>query len=54
MDANFQVLLIMLGVALLVGGVAGLFMSERVRSYGVLGALRRRFSGGHHRSPYRR
>ncbi len=52
MDQNLQVLMILLGVALAVGLVMALAQSRRIRQYGVLGALRRKFSGGSRRSPY--
>lgn len=52
MDPNIAVLIILLAVAIAVGVVAAMFQSRRIRRYGFLGALRRRFSGGSRRSPY--
>jgi len=52
MDLNLELLLVLLGVGLVVGLGAAVFMSERVRAYGLLGAFRRAFSGGGYRSPY--
>jgi hypothetical protein len=54
MDPNLVVLLVLLGVALVFGAGAAVFLSERVRKHGVLGALRRAFSGGVDRDPYGR
>ena len=45
-DENLQVVLIVSSVALGVGLLAYVVRSETIRRYGVLGALRRRFSGG--------
>jgi|GEM_PF-2947272 hypothetical protein len=52
MDPNFEVLLILLGVGAAFGLVAAVFLSERVRRHGLLGAFRRAFSGGTGRNPY--
>jgi hypothetical protein len=52
MDPNLTLLLILLGVATVVGIVIILAQSSRVRRHGLLGALRRKFSGGSHRSNY--
>jgi hypothetical protein len=52
MDPNFTVLLIPVGVASLFGLVVAVFFSQRVREHGLLGALRRAFSGGAGRNPY--
>lgn len=51
-DENLQVVLIVSSVALGVGLLAYVVRSETIRRYGVLGALRRRFSGGRSHSPY--
>jgi hypothetical protein len=53
MDPNFELLMILVAVASAVGLVAAVFLSERVREHGLIGALRRAFSGGAGRSPYR-
>ena len=52
MDDNLRLLLILAAVAAGVGLFAALLGSHRVRHYGLLGALRRKFSGGSSRSPY--
>lgn len=52
MDQNLQVLLILLSVALVVGLGAFVARSATLRKYGLLGALRRRLSGGGEHSPY--
>ena len=52
MDLNLELLLILMGVGLVVGLGAAVFMSERVRTYGLVGTLRRAISGGGYRSPY--
>lgn len=52
MDPNLLILLILVGVALVIGLVAAVLLSERVREHGLLGALRRVFSGGAGRNPY--
>jgi hypothetical protein len=52
MDPNLTLLLILLGVATVVGIAIILAQSSRVRRHGLLGALRRKFSGGAHRSNY--
>lgn len=52
MDPNLELLLILVGVASACGIGAALFLSERVRQHGLIGALRRAFSGGAGHSPY--
>jgi len=52
MDGNLIVLLILLALATLVGLGAVLMQSRRIRSFGLIGALRRKFSGGAGRSRY--
>ena len=52
MDPNFELLLIAVGVASVFGLGAAVFLSERVREHGLIGALRRAFSGGTGRNPY--
>ena len=52
MDENLVILLILVGVAVFVGGIFAVSQSRRVRTYGVLGALRRKFSGGGAHSDY--
>ena len=52
MDGNLIVLLILLAVATLVGLGAVLMQSRCIRSFGLIGALRRKFSGGAGRSRY--
>jgi hypothetical protein len=52
MDPNFELLLIAVGVASVCGLVAAVFLSERVREHGLVGAVRRAFSGGAGRNPY--
>ena len=52
MDPNLEVLLILVAVASACGVVAALFLSVRVREHGLMGALRRAFSGGAGHSPY--
>ncbi len=52
MDPNITVLLILLSVASAVGVLAIIFRSSTIRKHGLLGALRRRFSGGSAHSRY--
>lgn len=52
MDPNVQILMILLGVAAVTAIIAAVARSQRVRRYGLLGAFRRRFSGGSSRSRY--
>lgn len=52
MDPNFELLLILMGGASAFGLVVAVFLSERVREHGLIGAFRRAFSGGTGRSPY--
>ncbi|WP_394762802.1 hypothetical protein [Phenylobacterium sp.] len=52
MDPNFTVLLIVVGIVSVIAVVAAVFQSSRVREHGLLGALRRVFSGGAGRNPY--
>lgn len=52
MDPNFQILLILMAVAVFVGMVVAVLLSKRVRRHGIVGALRRMLSGGANRSPY--
>jgi hypothetical protein len=52
MDPNLELLLILVAVASAFGLVAAVFLSERVREHGLLGAFRRAFTGGAGRSPY--
>lgn len=52
MDPNLTMLLILVGIASVIGVVAAVFQSERVREHGLIGALRRGFSGGAGRNPY--
>ena len=52
MDPNLELLLILMGLASAVGLVAAVFLSERVREHGLLGAFRRAFGGGSGRNPY--
>jgi hypothetical protein len=52
MDPNLELLLILVAVASAFGLVAAVFLSERVREHGLLGAFRRAFTGGSGRSPY--
>ena len=52
MDTNFLVLLILVGIASVIGLVAAVFLSARVREHGLIGALRRQFSGGASRDRY--
>jgi hypothetical protein len=54
MDANFEVLLILVGAASAFGLVVAVCLSERVRAHGLIGALRRAFSDDVGRSPYSR
>ena len=54
MDGNFEVLLILVGATAAFGVVVAVFLSEGVREYGLIGALRRAFSDGAGRSPYSR
>lgn len=54
MDGNFEVLLILVGATAAFGLVVAVCLSERVREYGLIGALRRAFSGETGRSPYGR
>jgi hypothetical protein len=52
MDPNFELLLILVAVASVFGVAAAVFLSERVRQHGLIGAFRRAFTGGAGRSPY--
>jgi hypothetical protein len=52
MDPNLELLLILVGVASAFGLVAAVFLSQRVREHGLIGAFRRAFTGGSGRSPY--
>jgi hypothetical protein len=52
MDPNLELLLILVAVAAAFGIVAALFLSQRVREHGLIGAFRRAFSGGASHSPY--
>jgi hypothetical protein len=52
MDLNLELLLILLGVGSVFGVGGAILMSESVRQYGLLGVLRRSFSGGSARNPY--
>jgi hypothetical protein len=52
MDENLQVLVVLATSALVVGLVVAVLSSHRIRDYGLMGTLRRRFSGGGHRSEY--
>jgi hypothetical protein len=52
MDENLKVLLILGGVAVAVSGIVVILQSRRIRTYGIIGALRRKLSGGSGRSPY--
>jgi ABC-type phosphate transport system permease subunit len=52
MDPNLVVLIVLVGVAIAFGLGAAVFLSERVREHGLLGAFRRAFSGGAGRNPY--
>ena len=52
MDPNFELLMIAVGVALVFGLGVSVFLSQRVREHGLLGAIRRALSGGAGRNPY--
>jgi hypothetical protein len=51
MDENVEVLLIICGGALVVSLLAALLLSKRIRSHGLIGALKARLIG--QRSPFR-
>jgi hypothetical protein len=48
MDENLQVLLIAAGIGLVVGVVVAFARSERIRAYGLFGAVRRELSNRPH------
>ena len=50
MDPNFELLLILVGVAAVVGLVAAVALSKRVQEFGLIGTLRRALSVD--RGPY--
>jgi hypothetical protein len=52
MDENIKVLLILVVVAIVVAVGVSLFQSKGIRRYGLLGAFRRKFSGGGRHSHY--
>ena len=52
MEPNLLVLLILTGVAIAAALIVAVAQSRSVKEFGLLGALRRKFSGGSHRSPY--
>jgi hypothetical protein len=54
MDGNFEVLLILVGATAAFGLVVAVCLSERVREYGLIGALRRAFSDDAGHRPYSR
>jgi hypothetical protein len=52
MDENLEVLAMLLGAGLIVGLLAAILTSRRIRTHGLIGVLRRALSSSSYRNPY--